>query len=252
MNEKKTITEPIIFQTSNGALELRTDNQIETIWANLDQISQLFNRDKSVVSRHIKNIFTEEELEREVVVAFFAITTRHGAIDGKTQTKNVVFYNLDLILSVGYRVNSKVATKFRQWATQTLKQHITKGFTINDSQIQKNKELFLKTIKDLKILSENTSLEDSKDLLSLIESFSNTWFSLDKYDKGIFPSVGSKLELVVSFSELTNDIQLLKQELISKNEATELFAQEKEHGNLQGILGNVYQTIFGYDAYETI
>lgn len=93
--------------------------------ANLDQIAQLFERDKSVVSRHIKNIFNEEELEREVVVAKFATTTVHGAIQGKTQTKNVVFYNLDLILSVGYRINSKVATRFRQWATSTLKQHIT-------------------------------------------------------------------------------------------------------------------------------
>lgn len=93
--------------------------------ANLDQIAQLFERDKSVVSRHIKNIFNEEELEREVVVAKFATTTEHGAIQGKTQTKNVVFYNLDLILSVGYRINSKVATRFRQWVTSTLKQHIT-------------------------------------------------------------------------------------------------------------------------------
>lgn len=93
--------------------------------ANLDQIAQLFERDKSVVSRHIKNIFNEEELEREVVVANFAITTEHVAIQGKKQTKNVVFYNLDLILSVGYRINSKVATRFRQWATSTLKQHIT-------------------------------------------------------------------------------------------------------------------------------
>ncbi len=148
MNEINTNTNSIIFQASNGALELRTDSDIETIWASLDQISHLFNRDKSVISRHIKNIFKEEELEREVVVAFFATTTEHGAIKGKSQTKNVVYYNLDLILSVGYRVNSKVATHFRQWVTQTLKQHITKGFTINESRLQQNKELFLKTIED--------------------------------------------------------------------------------------------------------
>ena len=252
MDEINTTMSPIIFQSSNGALELRTDIEIETIWANLDQISQLFNRDKSVISRHIKNIFKEEELNREVVVAFFATTTSHGAIEGKTQTKNVVFYNLDLILSVGYRVNSKVATKFRQWATQTLKQHITKGFTINDTRIQKNKALFLKTIEDLKILTENTVLIDSKDLLSLIESFSNTWFSLDKYDKGNFPTIGTKQELIVNASELLQDIHILKKELISKNEATELFAQEKQEGNLLGIVGNIYQTVFGQDAYETI
>ncbi len=252
MNEINTNTNSIIFQASNGALELRTDSDIETIWASLDQISHLFNRDKSVISRHIKNIFKEEELEREVVVAFFATTTEHGAIKGKYQTKNVVYYNLDLILSVGYRVNSKVATHFRQWVTQTLKQHITKGFTINESRFQQNKELFLKTIEVLKILTENTSFIESGDLLSLIEGFSNTWFSLDKYDKSIFPTIGTKQELLVNASDLLDDIQLLKQDLIQKNEATELFAQEKQKGSVQGILGTIYQTIFGQDAYETI
>ena len=252
MNEINTVTNSIIFQTNNGSLELKTDSDIETIWANLDQISQLFNRDKSVVSRHIKNIFNEEELVREVVIAFFATTTEHGAIKGKTQTKKVVYYNLDLILSVGYRVNSKIATQFRQWATQTLKQHITKGFTINESRIQQNKDLFLKTIEDLKLLTENVSIIDSKDLLSLIESFSNTWFSLDKYDKSVFPTIGTKQELLINATDLLNDILVLKRDLIQKNEATELFAQEKQQGSLQGILGNVYQTIFGQDAYETI
>jgi len=87
MDEINTTTNPIIFQAPNGALELQTDTEVETIWANLDQISQLFNRDKSVISRHIKNIFKEEELDREVVVAFFATTTNYGAIEGKTQTK---------------------------------------------------------------------------------------------------------------------------------------------------------------------
>lgn len=252
MNEIKAVTNSIIFQTNNGSLELKTDSNIETIWANLDQISQLFNRDKSVISRHIKNIFKEEELVREVVIAFFATTTEHGAIKGKTQTKKVVYYNLDLILSVGYRVNSKIATQFRQWATQTLKQHITKGFTINESRIQQNKDLFLKTIEDLKLLTENVSQIDTKDLLSLIESFSNTWFSLDKYDKSVFPTIGTKQELLINATDLLDDILVLKRDLIQKNEATELFAQEKQQGSLQGILGNVYQTIFGQDAYETI
>jgi death-on-curing family protein len=252
MNEINAVTNSIIFQAKNGSLELKTDSDIETIWANLDQISQLFNRDKSVISRHIKNIFKEEELVREVVIAFFATTTEHGAIKGKTQTKKVVYYNLDLILSVGYRVNSKIATQFRQWATQTLKQHITKGFTINESRIQQNKDLFLKTIEDLKLLTENVSQIDSKDLLSLIESFSNTWFSLDKYDKSVFPTIGTKQELLINATDLLDDLLVLKSELIQKNEATELFAQEKQQGSLQGILGNVYQTIFGQDAYETI
>lgn len=249
MNEIKAVTNSIIFQTNNGSLELKTDSDIETIWANLDQISQLFNRDKSVISRHIKNIFKEEELDKNSTVAFFATVQKEGK---RIINRNIEHFNLDLILSVGYRVNSKIATQFRQWATQTLKQHITKGFTINEFRIQQNKDLFLKTIEDLKILTENISKIDSKNLLSLIESFSNTWFSLDKYDKNVFPTIGTKQELLINATDLLNDLFVLKGELIQKNEASELFAQEKLQGSLQGILGNVYQTIFGQDAYETI
>ena len=217
MNEIKAVTNPIIFQTNNGSLELKTDSDIETIWANLDQISQLFNRDKSVISRHIKNIFKEEELDKNSTVAFFATVQKEGK---RIINRNIEHFNLDLILSVGYRVNSKIATQFRQWATQTLKQHITKGFTINESRIQQNKDLFLKTIEDLKILTENFSKIDSKNLLSLIESFSNTWFSLDKYDKNVFPTIGTKQELLINATDLLNDLFVLKSELIQKNEAS--------------------------------
>ena len=252
MNEINTNTNSIIFQASNGALELRTDSDIETIWASKKQISEIFEIDRSVVSKHIKRIFTDNELDQKVVCAKFAHTTQHGAIKEKQQNTIIEYYNLDIILAVGYRTNSKIAIQFRQWVTQTLKQHITKGFTINESRLQQNKELFLKTIEDLKILTENTSLIESGDLLSLIEGFSNTWFSLDKYDKSIFPTIGTKQELLVNASDLLDDIQLLKQDLIQKNEATVLFAQEKQKGSVQGILGTIYQTIFGQDAYETI
>ncbi|MBP6756982.1 MAG: virulence protein RhuM/Fic/DOC family protein [Bacteroidia bacterium] len=252
MNEINTNTNSIIFQASNGALELRTDSDIETIWASKKQISEIFEIDRSVVSKHIKRVFTDNELDQKVVCAKFAHTTQHGAIKEKQQNTIIEYYNLDIILAVGYRTNSKIAIQFRQWVTQTLKQHITKGFTINESRIQQNKELFLKTIEDLKILTENTSMIESGDLLSLIEGFSNTWFSLDKYDKSIFPTIGTKQELLVNASDLLDDIQLLKQDLIQKNEATDLFAQEKQKGSVQGILGTIYQTIFGQDAYETI
>ena len=252
MNEINTNTNSIIFQASNGALELRTDSDIETIWASKKQISEIFEIDRSVVSKHIKRIFTDNELDQKVVCAKFAHATQHGAIKEKQQNTIIEYYNLDIILAVGYRTNSKIAIQFRQWVTQTLKQHITKGFTINESRFQQNKELFLKTIEDLKILTENTSFIESGDLLSLIEGFSNTWFSLDKYDKSIFPTIGTKQELLVNASDLLDDIQLLKQDLIQKNEATELFAQEKQKGSVQGILGTIYQTIFGQDAYETI
>lgn len=244
--------ELIVFQAENGALELRTDADQDTVWANLDQIAMLFERDKSVISRHLKNIFKEEELNKDEVVAFFATTTPHGALKGKTQTKQVTYYNLDVLLSVGYRVNSKMATKFRQWATKVLNQHITKGYSINKRVIENNKIEFLKTLDDLKILTENNYQLKAVDVLTLIQSFSNTFFALDKFDRNIFPTQGAKIEIETSAKELSLDLQKLKSELIKKGEATSLFAQEKKKGNLEGIFGTVFQTVFGEDAYPTV
>jgi hypothetical protein len=113
-------------------IEVRLDEDNETLWLTQEQIAQLFGRDRSVITKHLKNIFKEEELNEEVVSAFFAHTTQHGAIVGKTQTKNVKYYNLDAILSVGYRVNSKQGTQFRMWATRVLKDYLLKGYAINN------------------------------------------------------------------------------------------------------------------------
>lgn len=235
-----------IFQAENGALELHTDAQQETIWASLDQIAQLFSRDKSVISRHIKNIFKDQELEKDSVVAFFATT----ASDGKTY--QVANYNLDMILSVGYRVNSKLATKFRQWANKILNEHITKGYTINEKVLEKNKTQFLQTLEDLKLLAQNNTQIETKDILSLIQSFSITFFALDSYDKNEFPKQGEQKEIEANAQELQKDLQQLKLALIQKGEATELFAQEKKQGNLEGIFGTVFQSVFGQDAYPAV
>lgn len=113
-------------------IEVRLDEDKETLWLTQDQIAQLFGRERSVITKHLKNIFKEDELNEKVVSAFFAHTTQHGAIEGKTQTKNVKFYNLDAILSVGYRVNSKQGTQFRIWANRILKDYLLKGYAINN------------------------------------------------------------------------------------------------------------------------
>ncbi len=110
-------------------IEVRIDE--ETVWLNKEQISSLFGRDRSVISRHINNIFKEGELQREKVCAFFAHTTQHGAIKGKTQIKNVEYYNLDVIISVGYRVKSKQGTQFRIWANKILKDYLLRGYALN-------------------------------------------------------------------------------------------------------------------------
>lgn len=244
--------ELVVFQTNSGALQLRKDIDEETVWASVKQIASIFDIDRSVVSRHITNILKDGELDEKVVCAKFAHTTQHGAISNKSQTRTLSYYNLDIILSVGYRTKSARAIQFRQWANKILKQHISQGFTINQKVIERNKNQFLKTIEDLKLLSKNTSNLEANDVLSLIQNFSHTWFSLESYDKGDFPTQGTQEELELSASELIEDLQELKANLMKAGQATPLFGQEKRKGVMEGILGSVFQSVFGQDAYPSI
>lgn len=128
----------IIYQTEDGQTKVDAIFSGETVWLSLNQMADLFQRDKSTISRHIKNVFEEGELDRKVVVSKFATTTQHGAIEGKTQTHETEFYNLDVIISVGYRVHSLRGTQFRIWATNILKEYIRKGFAMNDEKLKGN------------------------------------------------------------------------------------------------------------------
>lgn len=126
----------IIYQTPDGNSKIEVALSNDTVWLTLDQMAELFQRNKSTISRHIKNIFEEDELKKEVVVAYFATTTQHGAIKNKQQKHLVGFYNLDMIISVGYRVNSHRGVQFRIWATQVLKEYLIKGFALNDELLK--------------------------------------------------------------------------------------------------------------------
>ena len=143
---KKNVKEIVIYQAKSGQIEFRGDFDRDTVWGSLNQIAELFGRDKSVVSRHIKNIFQSQELEPGAAVAKIATT----ASDGKIY--QVDHYNLDVILSVGYRVDSKQATQFRIWATRTLRQHLLEGYTINKTRVAENHEKFLQAVSDVKAL----------------------------------------------------------------------------------------------------
>lgn len=126
----------ILYQTVDGESKIEVTLVNDTVWLTIDQMAELFQRNKSTISRHIKNVFDEGELNREVVVAKFATTTQHGAIEGKLQTHLVEFYNLDMIISVGYRVHSYRGVQFRIWATQVLREYLVKGFALNDDLLK--------------------------------------------------------------------------------------------------------------------
>ncbi len=246
LNEKKIV----IYQAKNGSIEFRGDIKKETIWATLDQIADVFGRDKSVISRHLKNIYEEGELDEKATVAKNATVQIEG---NRTIKRQIEYYNLDAIISVGYRVNSKIATEFRKWATKTLREHITKGYTINRKQIAKNYDSFMKTVATIqKLLPENITL-DPKAILDLIKEFAGTWVSLDAYDKELLKIKGvTKKSIKLTGDELLSAISDLKNELIRKGETTDLFAKESKIGSIEGIVGNVMQTFGGKSLYETV
>jgi len=146
MKKKKNTKKVVIFQAKSGAVALRGDISRETIWATQAQIAEVFQAERSVITKHIRNILKDKELRADSVCAKFA----HTADDGKTY--HVQFYNLDVILAVGYRTNSKRAIDFRKWATKILREHITKGYTINRQRIAKNYHVFMKSVANIQAL----------------------------------------------------------------------------------------------------
>ncbi len=248
--KKITKNTTIIYQSKKGAIELTEDLKTETIWANLQEIANLFETDKSGISRHIKNIFESGELNFKSTVANFATVQMEANRKVKRQ---IDYYNLDLILSVGYRVNSKKATLFRQWATKTLRQHITEGYTLNKKRVAKNLDQFLKAVNEVKALLPAESSVDMRSVLSLVNTFAKTWLSLEAYDSAKLPKSGlSKEEVLFTAEELSEAIHVLRKDLLSKKDATELFASERSHHGLQGIVGNVLQSFGDEDLYPTV
>ncbi len=243
----------MIYQAKNGAIELRGDFNNETVWATQKQIADIFEIDRSVATKHIHNIFKDKELDKEMVCAKFAQTTQHGAIKGKTQTKQVEFYDLDIILAVGYRTNSAKAIAFRIWATKTLKQHLVDGYTINKNRINANYQKFARAVADVKALLPTGNTIGTKEILELINVFASTWFSLDAYDTESFPKKGSvKKQVIFTAEELQIALQNFKKVLFAKKQATELFGQERNKNSIGGIVGNIFQTFAKKDVYSTV
>lgn len=243
---KNTQSQIVIYQNSNKTVEVKLS--AETLWLSLQQIADLFDRDKSVISRHLSNVFKEKELERSSVVAKNATT----AADGKTY--QVEYFNLDAIISVGYRVNSKQGTHFRQWATKTLKDHLTQGFTINRQRFEENARELETALELVRKASNSPELnfDSSRGLIDVIARYAQTFLLLQRYDEGLLAEPkakkGGKLQ---SLKEARAALVNLKKDLISRKEATDLFARERDDG-LAAILGNLEQTIFGKPAYPSI
>ncbi|HLS30742.1 MAG TPA: virulence protein RhuM/Fic/DOC family protein [Flavobacteriaceae bacterium] len=238
-----------IYKTSDGKVEIQVEFDHDTVWLSQNQMASLFDQTKQNISLHINNCFKEKELEQEATVKESLTVQKEGK---RNVERKIKYYNLDVVISVGYRVKSIRGTQFRQWATQRLKDYLVKGYAINEKRIQENKREFVKTLETLKRLTTDNEIVASQDVLSLIQDFSDTWFSLEQFDNQKFPKRGTQIEIELSGKELHNGLKRLKKELIYKGEATELFGQEKREGVLEGIFATVFQTVFGEDAYPSI
>lgn len=245
--------EIVIYKSGKKAVVLEAHLRKETIWLNLDQMAKLFGRDKSVISRHIKNVFEEKELSPKSVVANFATT----AADGKTY--QVDYYNLDVIISVGYRVKSHNGVRFRIWATKVLKDHLIKGYTINKKRIGELKGDELKAFEDTVTLmrqamaSRSLSSKEESGLLQVITEYAYTWALLQKYDKdALTPPERMRASVyALDYPAALDAIAHLKHELMAKQEASDLFGREHSDA-LEGILRGIYQTFGGHELYPSI
>ena len=235
--------EIVLFKNQNVKLEVNMKD--ETVWLSLDQMAKLFGRDRTVITRHINNIFNDKELEKKEVCAKFAHTTQHGALTNKFQTRKIEYYNLDMIISVGYRVKSQNGIIFRKWATKILKEYMIKGYSVN----QKRLEYLEKTVKLIDIAGRiDTELKgnEAQEIIKVINNYSNALDLLDDYDhKRITKPNGTKDNKQINYEDCLNIIAKLK---FSNN--SKLFALERNQG-LKEIIGTIYQSFDGKDLYPT-
>ncbi len=209
-----------IYQAENGAIELKADSMAETIWASQKQIAQIFDVTPQNITIHLKQIFSDNELEEKATCKESLQVQKEGDREVK---RNIKEYNLDAIIAIGYRVNSVLGTKFRIWATKTLKQHITQGYTINSNRIERNYQAFMRAVEDVKSLAKNKV--DNDDVLELIQSFANTWFSLEAFDEDKLPQEGlNKSQIEIKAESLYLVVGRFKNDLMIKKQATQLFA----------------------------
>ena len=233
--------EVIVFKNGELELEVSLNEDKDTVWLNRHQMAKLFDRDIKTINKHI-NKALEEELSDEVVVAKFATTTQHGAIKEKQQTHMVEYFNLDVIISVGYRVKSPNGIIFRKWATSILKDYMIKGYSIN----QKRLDALNKTIEiQSRMLASSLDI-DAKEVLSVIETYSNALSLLNDYDHGTISKPKGKNSIYeLTYKECRDLIDSMKFN-------SSVFGIEKEKGKLEGILAAIYQNVFGEELYPSI
>lgn len=241
--------EIIIYETKDGETSIDVRMEEETVWLTLNQMCNLFDRDKSVVSRHIRNIYNEGELELNSTVAKNATVQKEG---NREVLREIEYYNLDVIISVGYRVKSQRGTQFRIWANSVLKRYLTQGFAIkeNATQIQLQNLSSMLEILSKSIENESISIDETQNLLRIIKDFSYGLDTLDKYDNQVLEvekTTESEDEFRINYENASQVIQDLKK----KFNASQLFGNEKD-SSFESSVNTIYQTFDGKELYPSI
>ena len=235
----KNNNEIVIFETEDKAVTLSVPVEQETVWLNWYQMAELFDIDVKTIGKHINNAL-KEELDNQVVVAKFATTTPHGAIEGKTQTHMRDFYNLDVIISVGYRVKSKRGVEFRKWANSVLKQYILQGYAVNYNRIAQLGEV-------IKIMKRTQNELDSQQVLNVIQKYSKALELLDSYDHQTMKRPkGNAATYELTYEECMDVISQMR-----FGDESDLFGKEKDD-SFRGSIGNIYQSFAGQELYPSL
>lgn len=241
----------VIYESADQAVEVRLDADQETVWLSLQQLAEVFERDKSVISRHLRNIYKEGELEKEATVAKNATVQQEG---NRRVRRDIELYNLDAIISVGYRVNSTRATRFRQWATLTLREHLTQGWTLNRQRFEENARELEAALTLVRKAAQSPALDtdSGRGLVDIVSRYAQTFLLLQRYDEGLLTDPQAQAGgTLPSLEEARAGLDSLKGELMARGEATELFARDRGDG-LASLLGNLDQTVFGEPAYPSV
>ncbi|MDN3517254.1 virulence protein RhuM/Fic/DOC family protein [Aquisalimonas lutea] len=237
------MTEVVIYESAAGSVEVRLEH--ETVWLRQEQLAELFGRDRTVIGRHIRNVFKEGELDEATNVQNMHIPS---------SDKPVRLYSLDVIISVGYRVKSHEGVRFRQWASHVLKDYLTQGYAVDRARFEANARELEAALELVRNTARTPALttDAGRALVDVVTRYANTFLLLQRYDEGLLTEPpATRGGTLPTVDEAQRSLNELKRALIARGEATELFAQERGDG-LASLLGNLDQTVFGEPAYPSV
>lgn len=243
-----------LYQTEDGEFQVEVQIKDDTVWLTQKQMAELFTKDVRTINEHIQNVFTEGELPSDSTIRKFRIVRKEGQ---RKVSREIEHYNLDVIISVGYRVKSKEGTKFRIWANKILKDYLLKGYALNETRLKKQSNQIKELGKAIELFqkaqSETLNKEEASGLLSVLTEYTHSFILLNQYDTGNFTAkkLNTNVTHEIDYFSAMRAIDDLKKRLISINEATPLFGREKDD-SFEGILGNIVQSFDDAYLYPSI